>query len=524
MRAALRYLTVGMTAASMLLAGVPAVTAAPASSVATETAFVIPSEYDVEGKIESIASPAWTSNPDLEGWVFAGDTVTATANLPEGATATYEWFEGKDGIAVATGVKTQTYTTPLISRHIMVRIQITAVDGTITEQIGVSWVHRASVSTGTYVFENTPVIGERLYWKVTPAAGTPKWAGTTLYQSNLFIDQFQNVGHSRDEGNGRFSTLVNLDLGGKEVKARVHGVSDPANQLFGFSEAATGPGLIVPPGKPRQGKVNLPATIRVGDRVLASTGPGWAPIFVAGAVALTVDGKTYQSDSIEWDYEAQYLGKTVTYEILQFSEPANNWVSILKKSYKVGLGIMPAQTLKIGSEGKLDTRTAKVGTRIYANLHGGTVLPGQKVAYQWLRDGKAITGATKHTYTLATADYGKNVSFKTTITAPAYITKTATLKTGTKVTVATSKPGKVSVTGTKRPGKTIRAAVSSWAPGSKLSYQWLRNGKSIKGATKSSYKLARADASKNLSVKLTAKRHAYTTVSKTSYTVKIAKK
>ncbi|MDR7359979.1 hypothetical protein [Paeniglutamicibacter sulfureus] len=513
-----------VTAASLLLAGTPAVTAAPAARVATETAFAIPSEYDVEGKIESIASPAWTSNPDLDGWVFAGDTVTAVANIPEGATATYEWFEGKDGIAVATGVTTQTYTTPLISRHIMVRIQITAADGTVAEQLGVSWVHRASVSTGTYEFENKPVIGERLYWKVTPVPGTPEWAAPTSYQSELFRDLFQNVGHPRYEGNGRFSALVGLDLGGKEIKAWVYGVSDPANPYFGYNGAATGPGLVVPHGKPRQGKVNLPATIRVGDRVLASTGPGWAPIFVAGAVALTIDGETYQNDSIEWDYEAKDLGKTVTYEILQFNEPANHWVSILKKSYKVGHGIMPAPNLKIGSTGKLDTRTAKVGTRIYANLHGGKLLPGQKVTYQWLRDGKPIAGATRRVYVLAAADYGKTVSFKTTITAPAYITKTATLKIGTKVTVAPSKPGKVTVAGTRRPGKTVKAVVSSWAPGSKLNYQWLRNGKAIKAATKSSYKLAKADASKNVSVKVTAKRHAYTTISKTSYTVKIAKK
>ena len=82
----------------------------------------------------------------------------------------------------------------------------------------------------------------------------------------------------------------------------------------------------------------------------------------------------------------------------------------------------------------------------------------------------------------------------------------------------------MTVAGTRRPGKTVKAVVSSWAPGSKLNYQWLRNGKAIKAATKSSYKLAKADASKNVSVKITAKRHGYSTISKTSYTVKIAKK
>lgn len=522
MRAALRNLTFGMTAASLLLAGTPAVTAAPLTSVVAESPFEIPSPYDVEGKIESISWPAWTSPDRIDGWIYGGDTVTAVANIPEGATATYEWFEGKDGFAVATGVRTQTYTTKLPYHDIMFKALLTAVDGTTTEQLGVAWVNRPTAKAGTYAFENKPIVGERLYWKVTPTAGPPTWPFT--FVSWINTETQGSFAHARKEGGGRFSALVGSDWVGKTLTVGANSFDNTTNPYFSLDGRVTGASLVVPAGKARQGKMNLPSTIRVGDRVKAFAGPDWAETYVSPSVAMTFDGSTVDNESIEQDFVAKDLGKSVSFVMSMYNEADRRYEVFVRKSFTVGLGIVPSSTLKIGSEGKTDTRTAKVGSRIHANLHGGTVLPGQKVAYQWLRGGKSITGATKQAYVLNAADYGKTISFKATTTAPGYTAKTQTPKAGTKVTVATSKPGRVSVTGTRRPGKTVKAAVSSWAPGSKLSYQWLRNGKTIKGATKSSYKLAKADASKNMSVKLTAKRHAYTTVSKTSSTVRIAKK
>ncbi|HMS37072.1 MAG TPA: hypothetical protein PKA93_07925 [Arachnia sp.] len=116
--------------------------------------------------------------------------------------------------------------------------------------------------------------------------------------------------------------------------------------------------------------------------------------------------------------------------------------------------------------------TAKVGKNLTAAK--GSWSPSSVTAtYQWLRDGKAIKGATAAKYKLVAADAGK--------------------------------PG-------------------TWKPkGVKLSYQWLRGGKSIKGATKSTYKVVKADVGKKLSVKVTGKKSGYKAVSKTS-SAKTAKK
>ncbi|MDR1043256.1 MAG: hypothetical protein LBL54_05060, partial [Clostridiales Family XIII bacterium] len=49
--------------------------------------------------------------------------------------------------------------------------------------------------------------------------------------------------------------------------------------------------------------------------------------------------------------------------------------------------------------------------------------------------------------------------------------------------------------------------------GVKYKYQWLRNGKAIKKATKSSYKITKADKNKKISVKVTGTVEGYTSKS-----------
>ena len=73
------------------------------------------------------------------------------------------------------------------------------------------------------------------------------------------------------------------------------------------------------------------------------------------------------------------------------------------------------------------------------------------------------------------------------------------------------------VSGTAKVGKTLTAKVKTWSPKpSKLTYQWLRSGSVIAGATKSTYKLTAADKGKKMTVKVTGTKSGYTTVSKTS--------
>ncbi|MBB2891712.1 hypothetical protein [Flexivirga oryzae] len=73
------------------------------------------------------------------------------------------------------------------------------------------------------------------------------------------------------------------------------------------------------------------------------------------------------------------------------------------------------------------------------------------------------------------------------------------------------------ISGTAKVGSTLKAVPGAWKPSPvTLSYQWLRNGTAIKGATGASRKVSLADAGKKITVRVTGRKTGYATVSKAS--------
>jgi hypothetical protein len=71
-------------------------------------------------------------------------------------------------------------------------------------------------------------------------------------------------------------------------------------------------------------------------------------------------------------------------------------------------------------------------------------------------------------------------------------------------------------------GKRLRAVLGSWSPApTAYAYRWLRNGKPIRKATQSTYRLTRKDRGKKISVRVTAKKKGYEKARRSSKKVKI---
>jgi len=169
------------------------------------------------------------------------------------------------------------------------------------------------------------------------------------------------------------------------------------------------------------------------------------------------------------------------------------------------------------------TGTAKVGKTLTAKA--GTWSPKPtKVTYQWLRNGKAIKGATKATYKVVAKDRGTKITVRTTATKSGYGTTERTSKAKAIPALKFAKAPVPTVTGTAKAGKTLTAKAGAWSPKpTTVTYQWLRNGKAINGATKATYKLTASDKGKKITVKVTAKKSGYKTTAKTSKAKSIAK-
>ncbi|MEA5118602.1 MAG: peptidoglycan-binding protein, partial [Propionicimonas sp.] len=162
--------------------------------------------------------------------------------------------------------------------------------------------------------------------------------------------------------------------------------------------------------------------------------------------------------------------------------------------------------------------TAKVAVKLTAKP--GTWKPsGTSLGYQWYRDGKAIKNATKASYTLTKSDQGKRITVKVTGKKSGYTTVTKTSKQTAKVAKASTftKTSTPTIVGTTKVGGYLYVRKGTWTPSSvTMSYQWYRNGKAIKDATRSTYKVTKSDKGKRITVKATGKKSGYLTVSKTS--------
>ncbi|ROQ17009.1 hypothetical protein EDF54_0131 [Rathayibacter sp. PhB93] len=164
------------------------------------------------------------------------------------------------------------------------------------------------------------------------------------------------------------------------------------------------------------------------------------------------------------------------------------------------------------------TGTATVGQKLTAVP--GTWTPSPvTLAYQWQRNGTAISGATATTYTLVAADAGAAITVAVTGTKSGYtaVTKTSAAVTA-KAALQTLMPTPT-ITGTTKVGSTLTANSGTWDSGTTLTYQWKKNGGTyISGATAKTYVLKASDAGATITVSVTSTKTGYSPATKTSAT------
>ncbi|HEY4151853.1 MAG TPA: zinc-dependent metalloprotease family protein [Pseudolysinimonas sp.] len=149
----------------------------------------------------------------------------------------------------------------------------------------------------------------------------------------------------------------------------------------------------------------------------------------------------------------------------------------------------------------------------------GTVVAGSVsavFAYQWLRNGASITGATKSAYKLTSADWGKSIKVRITASLAGY---TSVLAESDPVDYSiTLKAGHepYESTGTFTLGSQVTLYLydqfdtkDGTITDGTVTFQWLRAGVAITGATHESYILQAADYNKAVAVRFTVTKPGY---------------
>lgn len=254
-------------------------------------------------------------------------------------------------------------------------------------------------------------------------------------------------------------------------------------------------------------------TAKVGSKLTANAGK-WSP--KAKFSYQWYHGKSKLKGATKSTYTpiAADKGKSLKVRVTATAKGYKNTAKT-SKSKKIAAGtIKPSNKLKISG-------TARYGSTISASVK----LPsGSKASYQWYKNNKKVKGATKKSYKLAAKDIGAKYQVRLGVTKSGYNKLNLSSNTVkiSKASLTVKSAPKIS--GTKQVGKTLKASTGSFSPKpTSYSYQWLRNSKSIKNATKSSYKLTGSDAGTKISVKVTAKKKNYSNRSSTSAKASIAK-
>ena len=126
------------------------------------------------------------------------------------------------------------------------------------------------------------------------------------------------------------------------------------------------------------------------------------------------------------------------------------------------------------------------------------------IAYQWLANGTAISGATAATLTLGQAQVGKTITVKAAYTdllgTAENVISAATLAV---VNVNDAPTGTVTITGNATQNQTLTAAntLADVDGLGTIAYQWLANGTAISGATASTLTLGQAQVGQTITVK-----------------------
>ena len=122
--------------------------------------------------------------------------------------------------------------------------------------------------------------------------------------------------------------------------------------------------------------------------------------------------------------------------------------------------------------------------------------------YQWLRDGVNIVNETKESYAVSSSDIGKTISVKITYTDDNGYLESITSSPVT-ITRENSPPlGIVSIDGIASDGQVLSVSnnLTDNDGMGQVSYQWLKNGKNINGATQSTLTLTTKDVGSKISV------------------------
>jgi hypothetical protein len=168
------------------------------------------------------------------------------------------------------------------------------------------------------------------------------------------------------------------------------------------------------------------------------------------------------------------------------------------------------------------TGATTVGGTLSATVTGAWQ-KGTTATYNWKADGVAF-GGHDASVLLGAAQLGKKISVDVVGNNDLYESATVKAPETAAVTAGALTTAKPKLSGKAKVGQKLKATTGTWTTGTTFGYQWLANGKVVKGATGKNLKLTKKLRGKKIAVQVTGTLAGYTTVTTVSSTTGKVKK
>ena len=464
-----------------------------------------------------------TGTPTISGAATVGQTLTANqgsladANgLPNTFPGDYSFQWLRDGVAIS-GATARTYTVTTADAGARLSVRVSFEDGADFNE------SRTSAQTAM-----VPAIN-------TPATGTPTISGAATVGQTLTANQ-GSLADSDGLPDGPFPTDYSLqwqrdgvDIPGATARTYTVTMADAGARLSvwvsfedgaDFNESRTSAQTAMVPAinTPATGTPTISGAATVGQTLTANQGS------LADANGLP-DGPFPTDYSFQWQRDGVDIpgatARTYTVTMADAGARLSVWVSF-EDGADFNESRTSAQTAMVPAINTPATGTptisgaATVGQTLTANqgsLADSDGLPDgpfpTDYSFQWLRDGVAISGATARTYTVTTADAGARLSVRVSFEDGADFNESRTSAQTAMVPANNPATGMPTITGSPRVAQTLTAGIGTVADSDGLpdgpfptdySFQWLRGGVDIPGATSETYEVTNADVGSALRV------------------------
>jgi len=427
--------------------------------------------------VEHTTNQVLNATPSVSGTPNVGLQISALPGTWDaGVSFSYQWLRG--GTAIA-GANASTYS--LTSADLAGKVSV-AVTGSKPGYFPLTKTSpTVTVGVGTLVLKPVPVItGSLAVGKVlTMVAGT--WDDGTILTYQWLRDGKVLAGQT-----AQTYEIVPIDVG-TNIQARVTATK------IGYQSASS---------TSASGLVQLGNLVFTPAPVVSGT-PRFGQTLTAAAGTWDVGVKiTYQwlrdGQSIAGANFSRYtltgddVGKQIS---VSNSGTLNSFRPVT--TFSTSLTGLPGVQVNIPDPSISGTLTVGSNLEVFT----GEWDAGVVLAYQWLRDGQPISGATAATYVLTTADLNHAITVQVTGTLANY--ETLVRVTAPVTPIAGVLHLSLKVKGKAKVGKVIAVAVSGAPAGAVVKYQWLLGGKPIKKAVKSKYTPTAKQKNKKLLVRVT---------------------